>query len=195
MTTLPLASKRLTPEGGERAADAVDLLLACHHRIRTFTGVAVRLLIVEGLGPKTVAEAAGNVHRYFLEALPLHHRDEDEGLMPRLRKHAPENLVAALDTAAREHHKLDAVLERLLPAWKSIADDPERLKSIAGALALDTLRFEQLWKHHLQLEEETIFPAVRALLPKAEQEALLGEVRGRRSPETFVPVFPKEEVP
>lgn len=194
MTTLPPDTKRPT-NGHERPADAIDLLLACHHRIRTFTGVAVRLLIVEGLGDKTVSEAATAVHRYFLEALPLHHQDEDQSLLPRLRKHASENLASALHTVHREHHKLDEVLARLLPAWKAIADDPRRLPAMAGALALDTLRFDQLWKHHLQLEEETVFPAARALLPKNELAALLAEVRGRRTPETFVPVFPKEDVP
>jgi hemerythrin-like domain-containing protein len=191
---LPLRSKP-SPDGSERAADAIDLLMSAHHRIRTFTGVAVRLLIVEGLGPKTVSEAANAVHRYFVDALPLHHQDEDESLMPRLKKHAAENLAAALQTAHREHRKLDEVLARLLPAWQAIADDPQRLPAMAGALALDTLRFEQLWKHHLQLEEETIFPAARAVLPPDEMAKLLEEVRGRRNPDTFVPVFPKEEVP
>jgi hemerythrin-like domain-containing protein len=193
MTTTTLRTQ--SPDSSERAVDAIDLLLSAHHRIRTFTGVAVRLLIVEGLGPKTVTEAASAVHRYFADGLPLHHEDEDQSLMPRLRKHASENLMAALQTAHREHRKLEEVLARLLPAWQAIADDPQRLPAMAGALALDTLRFEQLWKHHLQLEEETIFPAARAMLPPDDMKALLREVHGRRSPDTFVPVFPKEEVP
>ncbi len=72
------------------AGDVVDLLLECHTRIRSFTTLAARLASTPGLAAAEVAEAAAGVHRYFTQALPLHARDEEESVLPRLRGRDPE---------------------------------------------------------------------------------------------------------
>src|SRR6266567_4388999 len=51
------------PSAVER--DAVDMLLACHQRIRNFTGIALRLADVDEAGTEEVANAAETVHRYY----------------------------------------------------------------------------------------------------------------------------------
>jgi hypothetical protein len=53
--------------------DVVDMLAACHERIRTFSTMACA--IASG---GDVREAAAAVRRYFAEAYPLHVADEEE---------------------------------------------------------------------------------------------------------------------
>src|SRR5512140_1897216 len=76
--------------------DAVDMLLACHQRIRNFTGIALRLAEVEGAGAPEIANAAEAVHRYYAIALPLHEADENESVYPRLSR----SLTVAQEQAA-----------------------------------------------------------------------------------------------
>ena len=67
-----------------QAVDLPDLLLDCHERIRHFSTLAVRLAREDASDDERRGVAAG-VARYFEQALPLHVRDEDESILPRLR--------------------------------------------------------------------------------------------------------------
>jgi hypothetical protein len=130
--------------------DALDLLLACHGRIRSFTSLAVTLAGGRGLADAEVAEAAGAVARYFGVALPLHVADEDESLMPRLlAAPAARALDEPLRTMEREHVEIEAHLAAFVPVWEELAAEPGRLESRRGAFgALPA--FERLILSHLE---------------------------------------------
>src|SRR5512137_2777551 len=103
--------------------DAVDLLLECHVRIRAFLGMARRLGEARGEAPAALADAARQVHRYFAEALPLHARDEEESLAPRLRGLDP-GLDRELAAMAREHGEHAVPLAALLSGCAAIVAVP-----------------------------------------------------------------------
>ena len=73
---------------GKHAApgDAVDLLLECHARIRHFLALARRLGEARGESPTALSDTAAQVHRYFTLALPLHAQDEEEVILPAVRR-------------------------------------------------------------------------------------------------------------
>lgn len=167
--------ERTTPE------DAVDLLLACHVRIRHFSALAVRLIGAAAAPADEIAEAAGQAHRYFAHALPLHSQDEDQSLRPRLERHAGGEVLAAADLMTRQHEEIGSLLAELLPLWERIAADPGRLADLSSAAAAPATRLEQLLRAHLGLEEETIFPALRRDVPPADMAEILAEMRARRS--------------
>src|SRR5512132_579542 len=85
--------------------DAVGLLLECHDRIRSFLALARRVAQAGPAERDGVAEAAARVRRYFAEALPLHARDEEESILPRLRGREPavDAELAAMEREHREH--------------------------------------------------------------------------------------------
>src|SRR5574341_1715069 len=85
-------------------SDAVDLLLECHQRIRSFLGLALRLGEAWAAEPAEVADAAARVHRYFALALPLHAQDEDQSIAPRLRGR-DRAVDHELEIVAREHRE------------------------------------------------------------------------------------------
>jgi iron-sulfur cluster repair protein YtfE (RIC family) len=161
--------------------DAVDLLLACHERIRNFTATAARLAAAADPPAAEVAQAAAGLLRYFTVALPLHEADENLSMYPRLRDAAPPEVIAALDAMLEEHRSINAVVQRMKPLLQALELDPARLHLLAGELADCARQLEAFFTAHLKLEEEVIFPAIRLYLPADSREAILAEMRQRRT--------------
>ena len=161
--------------------DAVDMLLACHQRIRNFTGIAVRL--AEGAGASTpeIANAAEAVHRYYSVALPLHEADENESVYPRLRQRLTDPAEAAsLQAMVDQHGPIDAVVAELLPRWEGLRTAPERLPSFSEEIRWNAARLQDLWREHLALEEEIVFPLIRTRLTPDDLRAIHREMKQRR---------------
>src|SRR5262245_31350447 len=99
---------------GERrpSSDLVDLLLACHERIRRFTAMAARLAATSAPDAE-VRDVAGQIRRYFAESFPLHLADEDEQLAPRLAGTSAE-VDAALAQMTTEHATHAPLVARVL---------------------------------------------------------------------------------
>jgi iron-sulfur cluster repair protein YtfE (RIC family) len=162
------------PEG-----DVVDLLLDCHARIRSFTALAARLA-AERPPATEVREAALGIRRYFVEALPLHARDEEESLVPRLSGTDPE-VDRALAAMRQQHAEHGPVLDRVVGLCDALAEAPERHDALAPELAEAAEALRVHFVGHLAPEEEIIFPAIRRL-PAAERDAIQQELRARRTP-------------
>ncbi len=161
------------------AGDAVDLLLECHVRIRQLLAVARRIAEARGEDPAAVAEAAGRVVRYFTQALPLHARDEEDSILPRLRGRDPA-VDRALGDMTREHAEHERPLAALVLACDGIASEPGRHADLAAAVLEPAAALERHFAAHLAREEEVVFPAVRRLLGAAEDAAIVAEIRRRR---------------
>ena len=172
----------LTPLGRARPADAdslVELLAACHARIRHHAELAVTLAAPAAAQPATaIAEAAAAVARYFSVALPLHAADEDHSLAPRLIRAFPA-VAPALTHVAADHAAHDAAVARVLAPVAALAADPTRRAELAPVLAAAAEDLRAAFAAHLALEEAEVFPLVPRL-PAAEQAAVIAELRARR---------------
>lgn len=168
--------------GGDDAApedELLELLLACHARIRRFSRLALTLGARPELPAAEVKATAAQCLRYFTEALPLHVRDEEDSLWPRLAGQS-----AALDATMaqmRAQHfshvvRLDA-LERALRAVFERPNDPALHRQLAAAASTVETDFDD----HLRLEETELFPSLETLLPEV-REAIVEELRHRRRP-------------
>ena len=160
-------------------ADAVDLLLECHERIRAFLAMARRIGEARDAEQDEVREAARRVHRYFTQALPLHAQDEEDSILPRLRGRDAE-VDAALDAMAREHALHEAPLATLTARCDAVAADPARHAALAPEILDATAELERHFAEHLSREEAVIFPAMRRLLDATTDAAIVREIRARR---------------
>jgi iron-sulfur cluster repair protein YtfE (RIC family) len=166
---------------GRRASreGLIELLLACHARIRAFTDIASRIAAASEAPEADIADAAKRVHRYFAIALPLHVEDEERSLAPRL---------AGLDAAVgrelvamtTEHAEHVAPLARLLDLTAELASTPSAHARLAAALASTAAELTRQFEPHLRREEAVIFPAVERLLDAETQAAVFAELRQRR---------------
>jgi hypothetical protein len=183
----PLRIGRAAPTREPGQEDPVDLLLACHERIRHFTALAQRLLDAHASGdvrapsPEQLAEAARALSRYFGVALPLHVADEDVSIAHRFAPSSkPVEVAAALAAMSAEHLTIDRLLDALVPAWTSVAQDPSTLDGLRAVLAPKTAGLAAVMPPHLAAEEATIFPWMRAALDPVTRAAIVSEMRARR---------------
>ncbi len=160
--------------------NAVDLLLACHQRIRHFTSMLRKLAHAEAASPEEISRAADAIYRYFSVALPLHEADEEESVRPRLKTASQAKVAGALEAMTHQHQAVDDLVERVMPILVLLSNNPAKLPeahadlcSLAGAL-------EEVFKGHLALEEEILFPALRNDLPPEALAGVLDEMQRRR---------------
>ena len=173
---------QITPvrPANEPPEDAVDLLIGCHQRIRHFTAVAVKLAHAQGATADEIRRAAAGVQRYYSVSLPLHEADEEDTLRPRLEALADERLRHALLAMADQHQAIDDLIERLLPLMALVEGNPDTLSDVGGEMCALTRALDEIFRVHLQLEEEVIFPAIREVLPESPRAAMLAEMQARR---------------
>ncbi len=162
-----------------RNGDVVDLFIECHARIRFFTGLAIAAGERSDASSEDIIDGCERVERYFTIAFPRHLKDEEESVLPRLRGRSPE-LDSSLTKMAREHDEHAGGLEELLKYCKEV-----RLNPTDGAARAALTRVARYlsaeFEPHLKNEEDVIFPAIRALLPIEEQNAIRSELRARRA--------------
>ncbi len=163
-----------------KTEDAVDLLIGCHQRIRHFTGVAGKLAHAQAATPEEVVQAAAGVHRYYTVSLPLHEADEEETVRPRLDWDGDEKLRHALIAMADQHLAIDELVERLLPLLVMVRNNPSTIHATGSEMCSITKALDEIFRAHLQLEEEVIFPAIREALPENVRAEMLQEMQGRR---------------
>lgn len=162
-----------------QAIDLPDLVLDCHDRIRHFSALAVRLSREEA-GEDERRGAAASIARYFEQALPLHVRDEEESILPRLHGRDAE-VDRALACMRDEHALHEAQRAELVAVTREISVDGaayvvhlERLREIAPAFRDELIV-------HVEAEERVIVPALTRLLSVDERRQVLAEMRARRA--------------
>ena len=160
--------------------DALDLLLGCHQRIRHFTAVAAKLAHAQGATDDEIRMTAAGVYRYFSVSLPLHEADEEETLLPRLDAVGDDRVRHALIAMHDQHQAIDELIERLLPLLLLVERNPAALDQAGGEMCAITKLMEEIFAAHLQLEEDTIFPAIRSQLPDTIRPEMLAEMQARR---------------
>lgn len=160
----------------------IEMLLACHARIRHFMQLSRTLATAEDAPLPEISDAATAVFRYFSLALPLHEADENESLFPRLHAALPEGALVreAAETMVEQHKAINELVAELLFLCSSLDRNPGRFFALARRLEHVTCALEQIFAAHLGLEETVVFPALQKLLSAEQFEEMLQEMNERR---------------
>jgi hemerythrin-like domain-containing protein len=159
--------------------DPIELLRACHDKVRRFSGLTLRLrdhlTTLPAAQPDAQAqEAAQAILRYFDLAAPLHHDDEERDLFPALRTLGHAALNEVMDSLEAEHGHLGGLWQDVAPWLRRIA---------AGQAApppADLGDFAALYPAHAQREEDEVYPFATQL--RAEQiQAISAAMVARRT--------------
>ena len=165
--------------------DPTGLLSDCHRRVEMFLNMleAVGEVIDQSATRETSRAALESALRYFGEAAPKHTADEEDSLFPRLRQlDHPEihSAFSALDKLECDHRwamSLHDKVERLGAQYLSIGklsdDEIAEFRSSVASLAA-------MYKEHIRVEEELIFPLAARVLSNTEKTAIGIEMAGRR---------------
>lgn len=165
-------------------SDPTGLLSDCHRRIEMFLRVleAVASVIDRPMTEETRV-ALESALRYFREAAPKHTADEEESLFPRLRQmHLPdiEAAIERLEPLEHDHllaGSLHAVVEELgqrYLATKSL--ESTGVEAFRNAIA----SLVSVYKQHISIEDELVFPLAARLLSGNDKDAIADEMAARR---------------
>lgn len=157
--------------------DPIELLRACHDKVRRFAGLALRLrdhLAAKGADDQA-QEAAKSILRYFDMAAPLHHEDEDLDLFPALRALGDAVLTASIDELEAEHDSLGHLWRALRP-WLTATATGQACET-----PVEVDEFATAYPRHAGREEAEIYPAAAGLSASQLRQISDAMVR-RRTP-------------
>lgn len=165
-------------------SDPTGLLSDCHRRIEMFLGAlaGVASVIDRPLTEETRA-TLDSALRYFREAGPKHTADEEESLFPRMRQKRDPNVETAIKRleplehdhllAGSLHAEIEVLGQRYLSAGRLESTGVEAFrKAIASLLSI--------YKQHISIEDDLIFPLAMRLLSDADKAAIANEMAARR---------------
>ena len=158
-----------------------EMLDACHDRVRRSLDLLARLrsyLRDKGCDDSAL-QAARDVLRYFDMAAPLHHEDEERHVFPPLlAQTADAPLLALVRQLQRDHVQMAERWAAARGALQAMGDGQLQAFTPAHGAALDD--FAACYADHLRHEDESIYPAARALLDAPTQQAMGREMAARR---------------
>jgi len=162
--------------------DPIGMLTDCHRRIERFLHVLC-MVVDRARGRSLTAEETEAIDaalQYFHTGGQRHNADEEASLFPRLRAECPSEELEELGGLENDHRRvndLHAAAERYYRIWIDSGqlnqEDNERLLIATGELS-------RLYKEHIQLEEQTVFPRAAKVLNPAAIAAMGEEFCARR---------------
>lgn len=159
----------------------LEMLAACHHRIRSQCATLLRLrLHVAAVGADAAAaSAARRVIRYFDTAARDHHDDEEQDLFPALFEAMagsdPVCIRGLTDSLTNDHRELERLWSTVRP-WL-VAVEAGKTASPEAA-AIDS--FVDLYDRHANREEQELLPMAVRLLGMTQLGQICQSMRLRR---------------
>ena len=157
-----------------------ELLDACHDRVRRSLDLLARLrayLRDKGCDD-SARQAARDVLRYFDIAAPLHHEDEELHVFPPLLAGGDAALTALVQQLQQDHVRMAQRWAEARGALLDLAEARTDAFTPGQQAALDA--FNACYADHLRHEDDSIYPAARALLGMDTQQAMGREMAARR---------------
>ena len=177
--------------------DPTALLSDCHRRIEMFMGTLIAVAeVIDHPPTEATVRALESALRYFAEAALKHTADEEESLFPRLRQIRQAEIQTAfakLKELEEEHRWAIALhegIERLgaqyLATGALLGPEVDEFRNAARNLA-------SMYKRHISVEDEWIFPLAGQMLSDVEKLAIAAEMASRRRVQlvTDIPKFHK----
>ncbi|MCU6432518.1 hemerythrin domain-containing protein [Undibacterium sp. Jales W-56] len=159
----------------------IAVLKHCHDRIRKQLATLEKLLAhlpVHG-ADQEAQQAAQALLKYFTQAAPLHHEDEEMDLLPTLETTAKaedaELLNKLLPEILKQHLQMTAQWTHLEKQLKQIQDG-----SSAQLSQHDVRQFSEIYQQHMQTEETHIAPMAKRLFSEAQMQKLGAAMQARR---------------
>jgi len=160
----------------------IAVLKHCHDKIRKNLQTLQKLPAhLEAHGADDEAQkAASAVLRYFRDAAPNHHADEEEDLLPMLQGTAQGDDKHLLDTLQPqildEHKQMDLIWVKLEAQLDAIVS-----RQNPALDAADAEQFAALYTAHMEKEEGNIAPMAKRLFSDAQMQQLGNAMRARRT--------------
>ena len=155
--------------------DPLALLRACHQKMLAQCDVLEALVAQARSGAldADARKATQDIVRYFSGSAPLHHRDEEEDLFPRINRQSLR-IAELVHNLKREHQELDTLWETLAPQLRRIPAD-----GFSDTFLQAADRFCELSRQHVNRENMELLPLLASSLSTREL-GYIGEAMAQR---------------
>ena len=174
----PIRLASLTAKPAAGFEQPFEMLEACHERVERMLALLARLREhTRTHGADTQAQqAARDVMRYFDQAAPQHHRDEELHVFPPLLAHGEPQQVALVQRLQHDHVEMAT----RWAAARAVLARVQQGEPIAPADEVLLDAFAALHADHLRAEEQLVYPAARAALDAGALAAMSEDMMRRR---------------
>ena len=157
-----------------------EMLAACHERVNRTLALLARLLdhLRQHGGDDQARQAAQDVMRYFDQAAPQHHRDEEMHVFPALIAQGDPATLALVSRLQQDHLQMELRWVRARGVLAAVAQGQLTVPDPGDKAALDA--FASLYAGHIEAEETSAYPAARALLGPSALATMGREMMHRR---------------
>lgn len=157
------------------------VLKHCHDRIRNQLATLGKMpaYLTQHGADAQAQSAAQAVLRYFRQAAPLHHEDEEMDLLPMLEVVAAgedaQQLQALLPGILKQHVQMNLLWHGLDKQLQAVADG-----AAAGLDAAAAREFSELYTLHMEIEETHIATMAKRLFNDGQMKRLGAAMQRRR---------------
>jgi hemerythrin-like domain-containing protein len=178
--TQPIRLSSLVAAPAASFAQPFEMLEACHERVQRMLDLLARLRDhLRTHGADTQAQqAARDVMRYFDQAAPQHHQDEELHVFPALLAQGDPHVVAVVTRLQQDHLQMASHWCGARQVLAQVAD--ARLDALSSEHDALLDAFAGLYPGHLQAEDEIAYPAAQGLLDETQRSAMGAEMMRRR---------------
>lgn len=178
MSSSPLPLHRSPSAGFD---EPFEMLQACHERVQRMNALLLRLArhLPEHGADADARQAATDVLRYFEQAGPAHHEDEERHLFPALLARGDAAAAVVVQRLQADHSAMHDRWQQVRADLQEVAQGHWPPADPQTAL----LRWQAHADHyaaHIELEEQQAYPAAQALLDAPAQAAMGQEMAQRR---------------
>jgi hemerythrin-like domain-containing protein len=173
-------AKPLLASPGAGFEQPFEMLRACHERVHRMLRLLGRLrqhLPSHGADDQA-RQAARDVMRYFDQAAPEHHRDEELHVFPPLLAQRDPATVALVKRLQQDHRQMETRWAAARKVLASIADGALNSLGADEESVLDA--FASHYTGHIDAEEQVAYPAAAVLLEGVPLEAMSRDMMARR---------------
>lgn len=156
------------------------MLEACHERVQRMLALLARLREhVRANGcDEQARQAARDVMRYFDQAAPQHHLDEELHVFPPLLAQGDAGNTRVVRQLQQDHLDMESRWAGAREVLQLVADGLVQRLDAEGEAVL--VAFAALYDQHLRAEEEIAYPAAQALIDDDARGAMGKEMARRR---------------
>jgi hemerythrin-like domain-containing protein len=161
-------------------AQPFEMLEACHERVHRMLALLDKLrghLAAQG-GDAQAQQAARDVMRYFDQAAPQHHQDEELHVFPPLVAQGGAAVIALVARLRQDHLQMEARWPAARAVLAAVADGALANLTVEHHAALDA--FAGLYGDHIAAEEGVAYPHAAKLLDAGALAAMGQEMMRRR---------------
>lgn len=173
-----LVSLGAAPAAGYEAP--FEMLHACHERVHRMLRLLERLRghVAAHGADEQARQAAHDIVRYFDQAAPQHHLDEERHVFPPLLATGDPATVAVVHRLQTDHRRMESDWTQARAVLQALAEGtlPALQEDQHGLLA----GFAALYGDHIVAEEQVAYPAARDRLDDPALATMAQDMMARR---------------